>query len=157
MLFSFYCAPSSFPLFVLFPYLFLLWQSPQYPFLPLAIFLRFPHPFFNVLRVLSQSPPRNQRSKRRKPPPQEADTGPFFFFFLLFLLYLFFLGSFPLFELYLLLQVLTQVLEILSSWFLRWLWDLLRLLNLKQGSLKLSRRLTVPQSLQVEMQQWVRI
>ena len=43
----------------------LLWWSPLYPYLPLAILLRFPRPFFNSPCALSQGLPRNHRNKRR--------------------------------------------------------------------------------------------
>ena len=97
---------------MLFPCLSLLWRSSQYPYLPLAISPRFPHPFFNVLCVLSQSPPRNQRSERTKPHYRKLiQVLPLFslpFFFLFFFFFLpFFLDSCPPFELCLLLQVLT--------------------------------------------------
>ena len=43
----------------------LLWRSLLYPYLPLAILLRFPRLFFNSPCALSQGLPRNHRNKRR--------------------------------------------------------------------------------------------
>ena len=59
----------SFPLLLFVPLscpFLLLWRSPLYPYLPLAILLRFPHPFFNSPCALSQGLPRNHRNKRRR-------------------------------------------------------------------------------------------
>ena len=41
----------------------LLWQSPLYPYLPLVILLRFPHPFFNSPYALSQDLPRSEERR----------------------------------------------------------------------------------------------
>ena len=78
-----YCVSFSSFLFMPFPYLLLLWRSPLRLYLLSAVLLRFPHPFFNLLCVLSQSLLRNQRSKRRRFCPRRlilVSRFPFFFF-----------------------------------------------------------------------------
>ena len=52
--------------FTPFPRLLLLWQSPLHLYLFLAVLPQFPHPFFNLLCVLSQNLLRNQRNRRRR-------------------------------------------------------------------------------------------
>ena len=123
----------------------LLWRSPLYPYLPLAILLRFPHPFFNSPCAFSQGLPRNQRNKRRRlrfkrPILVSPFSPPFFLFFFFPFSFLFFWTKSvsPLFFLFFW-QELMQVLEILNWWFLRELWDPSRLL-----AFKLSRGLKVP-------------
>ena len=49
-----------------FPRLLLLWRSPLHLYLLLAVSPQFPYPFFNLLCVISQNLPRNQRSRRRR-------------------------------------------------------------------------------------------
>ena len=98
--------PSSF--YASFLPFFLLWRSPLYPYPPLAVLLRLPNPFFNLLCALFQSLPRNQRNKRRRLLPKRLIlVSPLSLFFFIFLFF------------YLFLQELIQVLEILSLQFLR--------------------------------------
>ena len=102
------------------------------PFLPMAkplvSFPSFSH-FAKVSSTFLQraacSLTESTKKQEEEAPPQEADTGPFFFslfFFFFCFSYFTFSWLFPLFfEPCLLLQVLTRVLDILSSWFLKWL------------------------------------
>ena len=49
-----------------FPRLLLLWRSPLHLYLLLVVSPQFPHPFFNLLCVISQNLPRNQRGRRMR-------------------------------------------------------------------------------------------
>ena len=60
------CSLPLLPFMPLSYHFLLLWWNPLYPYLPLAIFLRFPHLFFNSPCAFSQGLPRNQRNKRRR-------------------------------------------------------------------------------------------
>ena len=71
-----------------FPRLLLLWRSPLHLYLLLAVSPQFPYPFFNLLCVISQNLPRNQRS-RRKRLRLRADTSLLSFFLSLLPLFLF--------------------------------------------------------------------
>ena len=76
--------PLSYPLL-------LLWRNFLYPYLPLAILLRFSHPFFNSPCALSQGLPRNQRNKRRRLHFKRPILVSLFFYFF-FLSFSFFLN-----------------------------------------------------------------
>ena len=78
------CSLPLLPFMPLSYHFLLLWWNPLYPYLPLAIFLRFPHPFFNSPCAFSQGLPRNQRNKRRKLPSKRpilvSPISPLFLF-----------------------------------------------------------------------------
>ena len=75
-----YCAFSYFPFFLCSSFVFfLLWRSPQCPYLPLAILPRFPSPFSNVLCSFKESSKKSEEQEEEAP-PQEADIGPLPFF-----------------------------------------------------------------------------
>ena len=87
-----HCVPfSSFLSLHLFPRLLLLWRSPLHLYLPLAVSPQFPHPFFNLLYVLSQNLRRNQRSRRKRLRLEKLVLvySPFLFFFVTPPLFLF--------------------------------------------------------------------
>ena len=112
--------------FCAFPLPFLPMTKPPLPFPSFSHFAKVSSPFLQRAACSLTETTKKSKEQEEESPPQEANTGPFclfFFFFFLFLLYLFL--ALPFFFFFflncLLLQVLTWVLEILSSWFLRWL------------------------------------
>ena len=129
--------PSSF--YASFLPFFLLWRSPLYPYPPLALLLRLPNPFFNLLCALFQSLPRNQRNKRRRLLPKRpilvSPLSLFFYFFIFFI----FTGVDT--------GVRDSELAIPEG-----LWDPFRLL-----AFKLPRGLKVPWHLQGMIHQWGRL
>ena len=105
--------PSSLSFFMCPSPSFLSMAKPPVSLPSFSQWLRFLHPLFNVLCVLSQGLPSNQRSKRRRLQPRKLILVPPSFLFAFLTLPLS-LCSFPLFGLCLILQALTQVLKILS-------------------------------------------
>ena len=106
-------------------------------------------PFLQLAMCPFSESSKNQRSKKtrfRTRRPILVSPFPFFFYFYFLLPLPFFFFELSLFPLFFC-KLLTQMLGILSLWFLRGLWDSFRLLIIKQP-----KRLKILQLLQVGIQ-----